>query len=445
VPTQVNIPEVGTVNFPDSMDHAAISAAAGKLHAQALEKKAMNPASVYPAAPGPKSVQPTAIGQELEKWGNRFAQAAPAAGGMLGAAAGGLAAGPAGAIRGATIGGAVGEAGKELALSGGKSVKPWSVLESGAAQGGMEIGGQMAAGAAARIAPKLMKSADEAMNKILGLKVSQLGKSAPKTEKSVLAVGRAVNDAVGGARSASVLRDKVGSAIGQLTDITEDIVQNTPQGRLINFRSSLLRSAGKTIDEAKARNLSAQADAVRGMVKKLAADNKTNMTPKELLDLRRTLKREVDPTTGQALWPAGTKNFRNELYHEINRQIVRALPPKQAAQFAANNAKVSKLIIAQAAIESKLAKAATGLGKRELVGAGIGASEEGYRTHSLEGAARGAAIGAVLGKASSSTAIRSAAIAGRRALASPAVARVLERTPQAVRVAKTIDELSGKQ
>lgn len=400
-----------------------------------------------------KPPTPSPAGQTLEKVGHSMAEAAPSVMGATGSVAGGLIAGPAGAVRGAMIGGAVGETEKELAESGGKSLKGWDVAKSAAGQGALEyFGGQLAPKAIRAIGAKALKSADDAMVKVLGLKFSKT--QAIRGSQEAL---RKIADTVKGSTSLSALAEKIGVTKEGLTQATEDIVQGSKGAKLVPYQSHVSDAAVRASDEALAFNQAGRSRAILETAEQLEKRLPPNATPKEVLDVRRQLLKEKD-AGGQPQWPAGTRQFRKRLYHDLNGAIGRALPPSESAKFVANNSKVTKLIEAEEAVSERLAKQTSGqeskkslseaakhiAGKSILPAVG---AEEGYRrTHSVAGAAIGAAMGAAGTAALSSTASKSAAIGGKRLIsrAAPSLAKAAEYIPSAARTMESIRAIQSR-
>ncbi len=154
----IDIPGAGPVAFPDTMDDAAINAAAAKVYA------AHNPA--HPPA-DPK-----------HSWADTATDLLPAAGGAVGGIVGGAGGtvfgagfgGVPGAVEGATLGGAAGEAAKQLINRARGKAAPDSSLaaaegigKEGAIQGAMQAAGAgIGKGVQALgegFAPRLMQSA----------------------------------------------------------------------------------------------------------------------------------------------------------------------------------------------------------------------------------------------------------------------------------------------
>jgi hypothetical protein len=141
------------------------------------------------------------------------------------------------------------------------------------------------------------------------------------------------------------------------------------------------------------------------------------------------------------------------LYHDLNRAIQRALPPKEAAQFAENNYRISKLIMAEEAITKKQARREAGQAGESILGrvarspiawgAGVGAGEGVREKRSLGGAVEGALVVGGLTAAGSSTAAKSLAIKAARNLA-PGAAAVSQASPEAIRAQEAIRAIQSQ-
>lgn len=435
-------PDGNVYQFPDGTDKATAigyfkKKGIGETPARALERRAMDPGSSYkPTTVSTGQVRPeSGAGKFMEGAVHAASPVLATVGGVLGSAAG-----PAGAMAGAAVGGGIGKAIETHAETGKTNLG--QVYDASVGQGLLEaVGGQLV--------PKAIKAAgkavnaDKAMAKILGLRVSKK-LSIPE---AIEEIGKVVNKEVGGAATLGHLGSKIASAKEALIQGTEHIIQNTTGTRLVPWDKIVYDQGLKAIDIAEAQGLPTKPiDTLVDVLQKKAS---ANALPKDMLDIRRTLLKEKD-ASGQAIWPAGTKRFRQMLYHEVNAGIRSALPPKEAAQFAANNYKVSKLIMAEEAVTNRLAKRVTGQeggrgGMEHAIGiarAGalpvIGAAEGARETHSIKGAVAGAVIGYGASRGLGSTGAKSLGLGARKALekyaprlstaskAIPMVARALE-------------------
>lgn len=408
----------------------------------------MTGATVSTGRVGPES----AAGKFMSAAQPKLAAAAPAVGGTIGAVAGGLVAGPPGAVVGAAYGGGVGEAAREKQM-GEKSSLGHQVGEA-ALQGGMEfVGGTVAPRVLGKIGSMAAKSidADSKMAKLLGLKITKRGVNSKEAAEQITSL---VNKEVKGYKDLGELQAKVTQVKEGYNQATDSLINtHSLTSRSIPWTNIVYRNGVNAIQEAEAFNRPTKAidELVDMLDKKITTPH---AAPKDLLDIRRTLLRETDPASGQAMWPAGTKQFRTMLYHDINREIKDALPAQAAREFSTNNSKVSRLIHAENAIKAKNAKLFTGQIKPEesaaaefgskVVGAAkhslpaIGAYE-GYRQHhSVTGAVAGAAIGYGASKAIGSTAARAAV-----ARVAPKLAAAAKHSPQAARALQALTEVQS--
>jgi hypothetical protein len=397
-------------------------AAGGRLAQQPQTTATIGPSSgpVPPQHHAPDGYGESKVEAFTEKAQNKLAAAAPAVAAGVGAMVGG--------VPGAAAGGFVG--------SLARGDKASSAAVEGVEQGALEfVGG--------KLIPKLLAAAkpaaDRAMARILGVP------AAKNTVAQIREIGNIVNRYVGGALTLDKLAAKVGAVKESFNKATDDLVQNATGSRLVPAHSII--AAAQRNAEAAALAFNRSAEPIKQLGHTLSQKLSANSTPQEVLAVRRLLLKEKDAASGQVLWPAGTKQFRTQLYHELNTGIKSALPADAATQFAKNNNIVSKLIAAETAVGKKLAKREVEQGqsflahaaKSPVAWAATAGGAEGYREHhSIGGTLAGAAIGAGAAKLATSTGTRSGIIAAQKAIAkaepalsviskaSPAVARAIE-------------------
>lgn len=348
---------------------------------------------------------------------------------------------------GAAVGGAVGKAAESKLDTG--SVHVGASLGEGALQGALSL----IPGAAKGAGKVLSDASDKAITKILGLKFAKnakLGRSSPEAIKQIAKI---VSDHVGVTASLGKFASRLSTAKEALNTQTENIVNSAVGAKLVPYGHMLYTAGVNAIDKARAFGREGNADAVDKLVDTLAKKFPDNILPKDALKLRRTLLQETD-SAGQTLWPPGTRDFRKQLYHDLNRGIGAALPPSDAAKFAHNNLHVTKLITAEDALQERIAKRLTGqegasIGQRVMHAAAHGAlptagAAYGYHeTHSVKGAVIGAAAGYGATKAAESTLVRSAGAktASKLAEAAEKLKGPARVTPQAVRAYSAVKDV----
>ncbi len=461
MPVTVKGPDNNVYQFPDGTDKAAAigyfkkkGIGVQQSSAAALEKKAMDPNAQYT----PSSVSTGRVAPESGA-GKFMGAAVHAASPILATvgAIGGLAlAGPPGAMVGAAVGGGVGKAVETKAETG--KVSAGQTYDAAVGQGLLEgAGGPLASkalGAAGRMAAR---GVDSSMAKILGLRFAKNPRLGRATVEQIEKIANVVNQHVGGAATLPKLAEKIGTVKEGLNQATEQIVQNTPGAKLVPFDSIVTDTAIKAQDVARATGREGYVKPIDELWHTLLNKLPSNAVPKDILELRRSLLKEND-ASGQAIWPAGTKKFRLMLYHDLNDAIGKALPSIEASKFAANNAKVSKLIMAEDAVKERLAKRVTGQEARKTMGeVAIGAAKagalpalgaaEGYReSHSFEGAVIGGAVGYAASRALTSTGTRSLGIGLKKAAAKalPYLSKAAQYSPAAARTLQAISDIRSQ-
>lgn len=393
----------------------------------------------------------------MEKAAPAVMSAASPALATIGGIAGGAVAGPPGAMVGAAAGGAAGKALQTKAETG--HVQAGKTYDAGLIQGATEfIGGTVAPKVIAKVGTAAAKSADSAMAKILGLKFASKTRLGRGSVEQLEAIGNVVNKEVKGGVTLNHLASRIGSTKESLIQATDDMVQNASGSRLVPYESVVKQISNASQIAAKSFDRPGQAAAVKSLEDELLKKLPPNATVQKVLEVRRSLLRETDPTTGQALWAPGTRQFRNALYHELNRSMKSALPGEVATKFGQNNYKVSKLITAQQAIEERLARRVTGQeAERSLAEKAMHAglhsalpaagAYAGYQREGVAGAVGGAAAGYAADRALSSTAVKMAGIGVKRAVAAvaPHAARLSKGSPAAARAIEAIMGASGNK
>jgi len=409
-------------------------------------------ASVGPASgpmPDPKLPASAQVPVD-QKIAGALDKAAPAVMATAGGLAGAAIAGPGGAMAGAALGGSAGAAAQ------GKPAA--SVYDEGLKQGTLELAGgtilPKVIGAAGRAAAA---GVDASMAKLLGLKFAKNPRLGRATVDQIEKIANVVNQHVGGAATLPRLAAKIGAVKESFNQATEDLIQNTPAAKVIPYDHIVTNTAIAAQDFARATGREGFVKPIDDTWQLLLKKLPSNATPKEILEVRRSLLKETD-LTGQPLWPAGTKKFRAMLYGDLNHAIKSALPPREAAQFGVNNSNVSKLIMAEDAVKERLAKQVTGQeSQRSLKEVAIGASKaggaaafgayEGYReTHSIAGAIGGGLVAYGAYRSLSSTAASSASIATRKAIAkaAPYLSKAAAYSPAAVRTLQAINAIRSQ-
>jgi hypothetical protein len=418
--------------------------------AAALEHKAMDPnASYKPSTASTGQASPeSGAGKFMEGAVKSASPILATVGGVLGSAGG-----PAGAMAGAAAGGAAGKAIETKATEG--RVNPAKTYDAGIGQGLLEgVGGALTGKTISAVGRAAEKGVDASMAKLLGLRFAKNPKLGRATADQIEAITKVVNQHVGGAMSLPKLAAKIGAVKEGFNQSTEDLIQNTAGAKLVPYDHILTDTAIRAQDIARATGREGYVKPIDDLYDVLAKKLPSNAVPKDILDLRRSLLKEND-ASGQAIWPAGTKKFRLILYHDLNSAIGKALPSDAAGKFVTNNAKVSKLILAEDAIKERLAKQVTeqeekkGLGEVAIGAAKAGAlpllgAAEGFReSHSIGGTLAGALAGYGISRAAGSTAAKTAGIATRKgvAAAAPYLARAAQYSPAAARALQVIGNI----
>jgi len=421
---------------------------------RALEQKAMDPNAQYT----PSSVSTGKTGPESAA-GKFMTSAVHAASPVLatvGAVVGVAAAGPPGAMAGAAAGGGIGKAIQTHAESG--KVSAGQTYDATVGQGLLEgVGGPLTSKALSSLGKVAAAGVDSSMAKLLGLKFAKNPRLGRATVEQIEKIANVVNTHVGGATTLPRLAAKIGAVKESFNQATENLIQNTPGAKVIPYDHIVTNTAIAAQDFARATGREGFVKPIDDTWQLLLKKLPSNATPKEILEVRRSLLKETD-ATGQPLWPAGTKKFRAMLYGDLNHAIKSALPPRESAQFGVNNYNVSKLILAEDAIKERLAKRVTGQEARKTFGefamgaakAGalpaLGAAEGFRETHSAAGAITGAAVGYGASRLAGSTGAASLGILTKRAIAkaAPYLSKAAQYSPAAARTLQTINAIRSQ-
>lgn len=447
--TQVQAPDGTVIQFPGTMDDAAITAAMKKLYPP---KTAISSASPAGGAGGSWKTTPVQ-GQDFLSRNPRTGmpqKIIPASTGINAATGGGI-----GAMLGGPAGATIGGAGGRLVEQAIKALEPATPVPStplkaagdvgmaGLEQGALEYVGGTLLGKAAK---GVSSSADRAMNRILGLKLSNIPKWERGNVDAVEEVGRVVNKEIRGAASLNSLANKINSVKSTYSQIIDNLVRgNSAASKYTPLHQIIDNRALQAANEIELRGNKAAADQILRTADTLRKNHPFAAKPEQLLDLKRLLLDEKEwASTGGAT----TKTFRKGLYHDLNDAIKAALPTDAAAKFAPANRTINRLIIAEDAVKAKQVSKALAptsiqqIAKRSaapLIGAGAGAGTGYYEKRTVGGTLAGAAAGAAIGAGLESTAARSGGVLARRAAAK--AAKGLSRTlPQAVRAVQAVEE-----
>lgn len=402
----------------------------------ALAKKQSSPQSPSGASGSWTPTKPDYVGKAIG--------ALPAAGATVGALAGqGIM-----SVPGAALGGAAGKAAEQLLnratgrsspATSGEAAK--SIGIEGVEQAILEGVGGTLMGKAAK---GLSASADRAMNRILGLRLSQIPKWERGNAEAVQEVGKVVNKEIKGAVSLDSLANKISKVKGSYNQALDNLVHiNSPYSQTTALHQVIDNRALKVANELELKGNKPAADQVLRVADTLRSRHPAFAKPDNLLSLKRILLNEKE---WESAGGAATKEFREELYHDMNDAIKSTLPKNAATQFGSTNRIINRLIIADKAVKAK--RVSEALAPTEfkqiarkaaapLAGASLGAGGGYAETHTVKGALVGAAAGGLAGKAAESTAARTAAVLARRA-GSKAAAAAAKGLPTTVRAIEAI-------
>lgn len=305
---------------------------------------------------------------------NQLPTAGMVLGGMAGAA-GGIETGPGALATGAAGAAAGGVLGKEaqqeikehLGISKRPSAKKEAKTLTGTAAMGAasEIGGQLATkvlekGAAA-LAPKFASKADELITRLIKPSAARIPEE--KQLSHALDISHEVGKFAKGARSLKGLASKVLTAKQGIMSDTERLVSHAadPNAK-IPIYDILIDKGSAAIDRMADSNIPNYGKNMDALVQAISdhAGGKAEISPQEAIKLRRWLYSD------DLRLPAGTKSFRDDVYHALNDHISQSMSPEDAKAFRANNRSVHRLIKAEKAIGKRLYKGAVSGAKSEL-------------------------------------------------------------------------------
>ena len=327
----------------------------------------------------------------------------------MGAVAGGAAGaetGPAGVIAGAALGGAAGNEVKRgmRAARGRSDLNPTGWGHAAEAAGSMvndpELadlpkGVQAALPAIIDDVAKVSPRVARVMNDFVGLQMSDLPKYERVKPGSAAEVGSTIYRESGMKNNLTAQKAAIDSAILRNQAANDTMIQAVDPARKSDVASLIYQSGANLLDElAENGATESQLKAVDPLVEGVLAEHGHDMTPAEMLDMRRAIGNKVmnwNPST------AGIPDrFRQMLYHDLNDTIAGHLEPEQQAAFQGNNRTINRLVIGSQAAGEKLNKGDLKAGFSPMRAA-IGALTGGAVGRAFGPA--GEAAGAVLGGA----------------------------------------------
>src|SRR5271156_1318607 len=344
MPKRVQLPDGNIGEFPDSMSEQQIE---GVLQKQFPPKQAaFNPTANLQTNEQARHARQTPMARMFERGAEAVVNQAPAIMSTVGGVGGSLF-GPMGAIGGAGVGGAAGEAFKERSQEG-KVSHPLRVAGQGALGAASEAGGQALGEAAPWIGNKLSKVSNEMMANLVG--VARRGALGQKpTFKGAVDIGKTVNDAINGGMSLEQIAGQIKSVRDTFNQATEPLLSHIPENYLVRIRSMLESNQDKAIEgslnEAAHKN-------IQKLRSSLEAEFPKEISAQDAIGLRRRLRIEKN-SSGERIWPAGTKTFREHLYNDLNNSLEKGMPPEIGQEFRANNQRISRLIKADDALDKK--------------------------------------------------------------------------------------------
>ena len=228
----------------------------------------------------------------------------------------------------------------------------------GAAGEALGAGGNAVKAVGEKVAPVLTRTSDQMMARLVGAnRRGALGTKA--TYKQAMDIGKVVNDAVDGGMTLRDIAGKINEAKSDLTAHTQTMIEKVPEHVTVEvqplFSKNAMKSVEGTLNEPSHK-------AIMNLMTELETQYPKQITAREAFNLRQDLLRETD-LGGVRKWPAGTRTYRTALYHDLNNQLEKVLPPNEAAEFRANNYKVSNLIKADKALDRKRLYGVGDLGK----------------------------------------------------------------------------------
>lgn len=383
---------------------------------------------------------------------NKIAQgtvnSAPAIGGAAGGILGMISPVPGGSVMGAAAGGMYGRDIQQRASGGPVSEK--KNIESGAIQGGLEyVGGTLTpkilekAGAAA--GPRALK----AMNNYIGMSRSVLPKFG-RTVENAENIARTVLNEAGVAKNLPAQREAIEAARQKVDSNMVSMLQNVAKQKVVSAKSIIRQIGQQEADRLTREAVTGGQAAVNANVAALEKSLPRDfLNASELLTWRREFQKNITD------WSTESQNveqrFLQNVYHEVNDAIVRALPKAEAAAFKNANRIQNRLIYARTAADSTMLK--EGLKKTQGIasrlantvvktaaGAGIGGLIGAEYGHGAESAKAGALVGGLAGLGldrGTEVSFPAADIKASQALAKvlPSLAKAAKISPEAARTA----------
>jgi hypothetical protein len=273
------------------------------------------------------------------------------------------------------------------------------------------MAGEGFAGAIEKRGVKAIPKTYEAVNEHIGLKKSDLPKWERMNAEDAHSIGKTVMEQ--GALKPSVEETHIAIEVARkkIQSQTDAIVANA-KGRGVPIHADLQHINSKVakhfVDMGRDIN-DATTNASNSIYNEFKGLTNPQMSVKGAFDLRKKIGAQIDWNNLN-----GTENVRQmflgELYHTLNNDIERALPPEQAKQFASLNRTHNRLIIARQASGSKIvdegikgaktsgvASRAATVAAHAAGGAVLGAVGGAEEGHAKEGAGIGAIAGGLIG------------------------------------------------
>ena len=332
----------------------------------------------------------------------------------MGAFAGGAAgaeSGPVGVVAGAALGGAAGNEVKRgmRAARGRSDLNPTGWGHAAETAGSMvndpELadlpqGVREALPAIIQDVRKVSPRVGQMMNDFVGLQMSDLPKYERVRPGSAAEVGSTIYREAGMKNNLAAQKAAIDTAILRNQAANDGLIQAVDPAKKSDVTSLIYESGANLLDElAENGATESQLKAVDPLVEGVLAEHGRDMTPAEMLAMRRSIGGKV------MNWNPGTAGvsdrFRQMIYHDLNDSIASHLEPEQQAAFQGNNRTINRLVIGSQAAGEKLNKGDLKAGFSPMRAA-IGALTGGAVGRALGPA--GEAAGALLGGAAPSIA-----------------------------------------
>lgn len=259
------------------------------------------------------------------------------------------------------------------------------------------------------LAGKALPRAYNAMNKYLGLNMSDLPKWQRFNVGSAESVGKTVLEQVGIKPTLEAQHAAIEQTKNFLVTQTEQELKSVPSRNvpidsiIKNARDDVAKQIRDNGTDYVSRTaaLDKQVDEMRTLL--FGKVQNPQITAAKALELRRNLRPNFT-TAPMGTLPGVDDLLHTRMYEALNDHIERSLPTDSAALFKKNNATVHRLILGRDAAAEKLNKAAVDKSKgiaSRVASAAVGAAGGAYvgskAGHTTEGALIGAAAGAGLG------------------------------------------------